>query len=75
MLVSGYWILKGNDPYFIQHQASSIQHLAAYGANVTFEDLLIFGYGLYGLCFVFKEINRSVVSASFVRIRDFSRCK
>jgi hypothetical protein len=25
MLVSGYWILKGNYPYFIQHPASSIQ--------------------------------------------------
>jgi hypothetical protein len=24
MLVSGYWILKGNNPYFIQHQVSSI---------------------------------------------------
>jgi hypothetical protein len=24
MLVSGYWILKGNYPYFIQHQVSSI---------------------------------------------------
>ncbi len=22
----GYWILKGNYPYFIQHQASSIQY-------------------------------------------------
>ena len=24
MMVSGYWILKGNYPYFIQHQVSSI---------------------------------------------------
>ena len=46
MQVSGYWVLEGYDPYFIQHQASSIQHLAAYGANVNFEDLLIFGSGL-----------------------------
>jgi hypothetical protein len=34
MLVSGYWFLKGNNPSLIQHQASSIQHLAAYGTNV-----------------------------------------
>ena len=40
MLVSGYWILKGNHPHFIQDQASSIQHLAAYCANVSFKDLL-----------------------------------
>jgi len=29
MLVSGYWILKGNYPYFIQHQVSSILLLMA----------------------------------------------
>ena len=75
MLVSGYWILKGNDPFLIQHQVSSIQHLAAYGANVNFEDLLVFGSGLSGLGFVFNEINRSVMSASFASIRGFSRCK
>jgi hypothetical protein len=27
MLDSGYWILKGSCPYFIQHQASSISLL------------------------------------------------
>ncbi len=29
MLASGYWILKGNYPYFIQHQVSSILQLMA----------------------------------------------
>jgi hypothetical protein len=24
MLVSGYWFLKGNNPFFIQHRVSSI---------------------------------------------------
>jgi hypothetical protein len=42
MLVSGYWILKGNYPYFMQYQTSSIQYLAAYGANVNFKDFLYY---------------------------------
>jgi hypothetical protein len=35
--------IKGNYPYFIQHQVSSTQYLAAYGANVNFKDFFIFG--------------------------------
>jgi hypothetical protein len=30
--------IKVNYPYFIQHQVSGIQYLAAYGANVNFKD-------------------------------------
>ena len=40
MLVSGYWILKYNDLYLIQHPASSIQYLVDYGTNVDFKDFL-----------------------------------
>ncbi len=32
----GYWIFKGNYPYFIRHQASSIQYLAYSDINVCF---------------------------------------
>jgi len=49
MLVSGYSILRGKDPYFIQYQASSIQYLSSYGANVNYKALFIFGSGLSGL--------------------------
>jgi hypothetical protein len=49
MLDSGYWILKGNYPYFIQQQASSIQYLAAYGINFNIKDFFILGSGLSGL--------------------------
>jgi hypothetical protein len=40
MLVSGYWIFKGNYPYFIQHQASSVQYLAQHGVIVRFQNTL-----------------------------------
>ncbi len=49
MLVSGYWFFKGYYPYFIQHQASSIQYLARSGINVCFHDFVNFGSGLPGL--------------------------
>jgi hypothetical protein len=44
----GYWIFKDNYPYFIQHQASSIQYLAHSGINVRFHNFAIFGSSLFG---------------------------
>ena len=49
MLVSGYWILKYNDPYFIQNRVTSIQYLVAYGSIFSFNYLLIIGSGSSGL--------------------------
>ncbi len=49
MLVSGYWIFKGKYPYFIQHQASSIQYLGHSGIYVRSHNFVIFGSGLSGL--------------------------
>ena len=53
MLDAGFWILvfKGNCPYFIQHQASSIQYpvSAHFDLNVRFQNFVIFGSGLSGL--------------------------
>ncbi len=46
MLASGYGILKDNYPYFLQHQASSIQYLAHSDKNVLFQNFVIFGFGL-----------------------------
>jgi hypothetical protein len=50
MLVSGYSILKGSNPYFssIKYPVSSIQYLANCGINDRFHDVVIFGSGLSG---------------------------
>jgi hypothetical protein len=45
----GYWVFKGNYPYFVQHQASSIQYLVHFGINVSFQNFIFFGPGLSGL--------------------------
>jgi hypothetical protein len=45
--------------YFIQHQVSNIQYLAAYGTNVNFKDFLIFGSGSTGLGFYEKNRRQS----------------
>jgi hypothetical protein len=36
MLDAGYWIFKGNYPYFIQHQAPSIQYLPTLAQKFVF---------------------------------------
>jgi hypothetical protein len=38
---AGILVFKGIYPYFIQHQASSIQYLVHYGINVRFHDFVI----------------------------------
>jgi hypothetical protein len=43
MLVSGYWILDFKRQSSLSYRASSIQYLAAYGANANFKDFFIFG--------------------------------
>ncbi len=42
MLVSGFWAFKSNCSNFIQHPASSIQHLAHFGIKVRFQDFVNF---------------------------------
>ncbi len=45
---AGILVFKGNYPYFIQHQASSIQHLAHSGMIVHFHKFVILGSSLFG---------------------------
>jgi hypothetical protein len=44
MLDAGYWILKGNDPYFIQHQVSSILPLIAQTSILKIFSFLVPAY-------------------------------